>query len=228
GGASFVARGHFASRHARALQWSASAGHAVVLRRFRAARAGGDGLRHGSGGQQPFVTAGSRRRCWPASRAGKPRGDLRGAVSRRHRPPMARGNRTRGAGTRAGIYVGEDRPRGTISLPCRTRRLNMRILLLTPSLPYPPHQGGAIRNFGIIRGLREAGHEISLLSFHTNGIDNVASPLVDLCTRLEVVPPPSRSRKDRLRDMLLTRQPDIARRLLSAAFRQRLIAMLDA
>ncbi|MFO7323568.1 MAG: glycosyltransferase [Chloroflexota bacterium] len=104
----------------------------------------------------------------------------------------------------------------------------MRILLLTPSLPYPPHQGGAIRNFGIIRGLREAGHEISLLSFHTNGIDNVASPLVDLCTRLEVVPPPSRSRKDRLRDMLLTRQPDIARRLLSAAFRQRLIAMLDA
>ena len=42
----------------------------------------------------------------------------------------------------------------------------MQILLLTPALPYPPHQGGALRNFGILRGLHDAGHTISLLSFH--------------------------------------------------------------
>ena len=42
----------------------------------------------------------------------------------------------------------------------------MQILLLTPALPYPPHQGGALRNFGILRGLHDAGHTITLLSFH--------------------------------------------------------------
>lgn len=104
----------------------------------------------------------------------------------------------------------------------------MRVLLLTPSLPFPPHQGGAIRNYGIIRGLHDAGHEVSLLSFHANGADPMATPLADVCARLEVVPPPPRSRSDRLRDLLLSRQPDIARRLESAAFRERLDALLTS
>ena len=40
----------------------------------------------------------------------------------------------------------------------------MRILFLTPQLPYPPHQGTTIRNYNIIANLAPR-HEIHLLSF---------------------------------------------------------------
>lgn len=100
----------------------------------------------------------------------------------------------------------------------------MKILMLTASLPYPPHQGGALRSYGILDGLHKAGHEITLLSFHdpTNGVQVESTPLIELCQRVETVPPPKRSRNDRLRDLLLSAQPDIARRLFSPAFLDRL------
>jgi glycosyltransferase involved in cell wall biosynthesis len=90
----------------------------------------------------------------------------------------------------------------------------MRILLLTPALPYPAHQGGALRNHGIIRCL--AGHDVTLLSFHDAG-GNYA-PLESLCAGVITVPPPPRGTRDRLRDLLLSDQPDLARRLESRAF----------
>ena len=40
----------------------------------------------------------------------------------------------------------------------------MNILILTPQLPYPPHQGTSLRNFHIIKGLAEQ-HTITLLSY---------------------------------------------------------------
>ena len=40
----------------------------------------------------------------------------------------------------------------------------MRVLMLTPQLPYPPHQGTTIRNYNLIRQLG-ARHEVHLLSF---------------------------------------------------------------
>jgi polysaccharide biosynthesis protein PslH len=101
----------------------------------------------------------------------------------------------------------------------------MHALILTPGLPYPMHQGGAIRNFGLIRGLHEAGHQITLLSFH-DGADPLATPLADVCTRIETVPPPERAKADRLRDLFISRQPDIARRLSSDAFRAALEKLL--
>lgn len=96
----------------------------------------------------------------------------------------------------------------------------MQILLLTPALPYPPHQGGALRNFGILRGLHDAGHSLTLISFHDGSAET--TPLPDLCERVETIPPPPRPLLYRLRDLLLTRQPDLARRLEAQAFRQRL------
>lgn len=102
----------------------------------------------------------------------------------------------------------------------------MRILLLTSALPYPSHQGGALRTFGLIRGLAEAGHKIILLSFAEPGILAPDSPLHSLCVRVETVKPPHRSRSRRLLDLMLTRQPDLARRLESAAFRRALSALL--
>jgi glycosyltransferase involved in cell wall biosynthesis len=100
----------------------------------------------------------------------------------------------------------------------------MQILLLTPALPYPPHQGGALRNFGILRGLYDAGHRLTLLSF--SDISPVGTPLPDLCEHVEVVAPPPRTPLHRLRDLFLSGQPDLAWRLESLAFREHLRDLL--
>jgi glycosyltransferase involved in cell wall biosynthesis len=112
----------------------------------------------------------------------------------------------------------------------------MKLLLLTPQLPYPPQQGTSLRNYHIIRGL--AGeHEITLLSFLEEGQTATSAtlsagepaqiaPLIDLCKRIETVPLPSRSPGKRLRQLLTTRQPDMAHRLYSPAFNGRLQHLL--
>lgn len=96
----------------------------------------------------------------------------------------------------------------------------MQILILTASLPYPPHQGGALRTYGILHGLYKAGHEITLLSFHEpdNSVRIESTPLAEYCKQIETVAPPGRSKKDRLRDLILSGQADIARRLYSDDF----------
>jgi glycosyltransferase involved in cell wall biosynthesis len=103
----------------------------------------------------------------------------------------------------------------------------MHILMITASLPYPPHQGGALRSYGILHGLHEAGHQITLLSFHDseNGIAAESTPLNDYCSRIETLPPPNRSKTDRLRDLLFSSQPDIQRRLYSEDFYECLKAL---
>jgi glycosyltransferase involved in cell wall biosynthesis len=102
----------------------------------------------------------------------------------------------------------------------------MRLLMLTPSLPYPPHQGGAIRNYGILYGLHAAGHDITLLSFHDGSPAVDSTPLVNLCSRIETVPFPQRATSQRLRELALSSQPDLANRLRSAEFRYRIQSLL--
>ena len=104
----------------------------------------------------------------------------------------------------------------------------MRVLFLTPQLPYPPHQGTALRNFGLVRGVAQAGHEVWLLSFAGEGQPLPAeTPLVYLCAAVHTVPaPPPRSRLARLRDVLLTGEADMARRLRSEAFGAALARLL--
>lgn len=105
----------------------------------------------------------------------------------------------------------------------------MRILLLTGGLPYPLASGGAIRSFGIIHGLHAAGHEVTLLSFHDaeRGTVPNATPLAELCARIETAPLPRRTPRQRLRDLMLSGQPDIAKRLDSDEFRHKLQMLLD-
>ncbi len=98
----------------------------------------------------------------------------------------------------------------------------MKILFLTPQAPYPPHKGTALRNWGLIAGLA-LRHQVSLLSFQTSGQElQPAPPLIAACARVETVPQPARTLRDRLRDMLTTRQPDMALRLASKQYSQRL------
>ena len=100
------------------------------------------------------------------------------------------------------------------------------ILILTPQIPYPPRQGTALRNWGLLRGLSKH-HEISLLTFASLDQGLAPDPLLVRCTeRVAIIPQPARSLTDRLWDLFVTRRPDLSRRLASAAFREQLEAWL--
>ncbi len=97
----------------------------------------------------------------------------------------------------------------------------MNILFLTPQLPYPPQKGTALRNWGLISGLSQR-HTIAVLSFLDPGqTPEVAGPLAAAC-RVEIVPPPARTFRDRLRDMFTTSRPDMVLRLASDEYARRL------
>jgi glycosyltransferase involved in cell wall biosynthesis len=106
----------------------------------------------------------------------------------------------------------------------------MKILFLTPQFPYPPRQGTALRNYHLIEAL--AGrHAVSILSFLEP--DRPADPakwgpLPELCQGIVPVPIPPRPHARRLRDLLLTRQPDMALRLWSDAFADQLADWLKS
>jgi sugar transferase (PEP-CTERM/EpsH1 system associated) len=100
----------------------------------------------------------------------------------------------------------------------------MRILFLTPQLPYPPHQGTTLRNFNILKQLA-ARHEIHLLTFGAPAeLSN--SPLPALCARIEIAPPPKRRMARRAFETFFHPLPDMARRLHSPILAQKLAALL--
>ncbi|HRW08468.1 MAG TPA: glycosyltransferase [Caldilineaceae bacterium] len=101
----------------------------------------------------------------------------------------------------------------------------MKILLFTPQLPYPPHQGTTIRNFYLIAYLARH-HTIDLVTFLAPGQKlQVDSPLHTLCRMIETIPQPTRSTKERARTALTSLLPDMALRLESVAMRN-LVASL--
>jgi polysaccharide biosynthesis protein PslH len=102
----------------------------------------------------------------------------------------------------------------------------MRILFLTPQLPYPPRQGTQIRNYHLLRAAAST-HQVDLLSFVRPGeAQEGAAALRKLCGEVQMVPAPLRSSRDRLRTLLLSPAPDMALRLRSAGFEASLRAML--
>lgn len=102
----------------------------------------------------------------------------------------------------------------------------MKVLFLTPQLPYPPRQGTALRNWGLIAALASR-HQVSLLSFLAPGQDMSPDPvLAARCRQVQTVAQPVRPLSRRLRDLALTRQPDMRWRLESRAFRDRLATWL--
>ena len=102
----------------------------------------------------------------------------------------------------------------------------MRLLLLTPQLPYPPHQGTTMRNYGLIAGLARR-HQVHLLSFLSPGDDlQGAQPLQVLCETVDAVPQPARTLRQRLWTLLTSPLPDMAHRLASPAFERVLCGLL--
>jgi polysaccharide biosynthesis protein PslH len=105
----------------------------------------------------------------------------------------------------------------------------MRILLLTPQLPYPPQQGTSLRNYYIIRGLAQ-NHEVTLLTFVEPGQatdEETLRPLTTLCHHVERVAAPQRTSFSRLRQLLTSRLPDMAHRLYTPMFEIRLRQLLQ-
>lgn len=89
----------------------------------------------------------------------------------------------------------------------------MKLLFLTPQLPYPPHQGTTIRNYHLLHALAQH-HQIDLLSFTVTGEAlPPTSPLHALCRRIATLPQPTRSLTRRAVDTLRSPQPDMALRL---------------
>ncbi|MGC9521353.1 MAG: glycosyltransferase [Anaerolineae bacterium] len=102
------------------------------------------------------------------------------------------------------------------------------ILILTPQVPYPPRQGTALRNWGLLQGLA-AHHEVSLLTFASPDQASAADPtLTGLVERVEIIPQPVRTLGDRLRGLLTTQRPDLTQRLASERFADELRRWLDA
>ncbi len=94
----------------------------------------------------------------------------------------------------------------------------MKILFLTPQLPYPPRQGAALRNWGIIHELATR-HEVHLLSF---GEGERPPGLVSHT----MLPEPERGKVQRLRTLFTSGEPDMAHRLHSPVFAAKLADLL--
>jgi len=101
----------------------------------------------------------------------------------------------------------------------------VKIVVLTPQFPYPPHQGTTIRNYNLIAYLAER-HAVHLLSFG-DPVQTRDTPLHSLCQSVQVVRPPRRTMRQRLAGLFLSRLPDMAQRLPSAQFGSALAATLE-
>ncbi len=97
----------------------------------------------------------------------------------------------------------------------------MKLLFLTPQLPYPPRQGAALRNWGFISQLAERNH-VAVLSFLAPGQKAIEDDRLPVDCQIETVPVPMRSLGDRLRALLVTRRADMALRLASGPYARRL------
>lgn len=102
----------------------------------------------------------------------------------------------------------------------------MRILFVTPQLPWPPDQGTRLRNLALVRAAA-AAYQVDLLSFADREPDAGAlAELGRLCGRVEALPAPTRTVGRRLLDLVRSPLPDLAQRLWSPDFAARLRALL--
>ena len=73
----------------------------------------------------------------------------------------------------------------------------LRILIVTPSIPYPPNWGGGIRVFQIVRQLSQR-HSVSVLCYANEGDDDKVAALAEVCHSVHTVTSPlpdSRSKR---------------------------------
>ncbi|MFI5266251.1 MAG: glycosyl transferase family 1, partial [Chloroflexota bacterium] len=93
-----------------------------------------------------------------------------------------------------------------------------RILFLTPQLPYPPHQGAAIRNLNLIK-IAAQQHDVAVYSFVRSPVEREAADVLrEWCSEVRVFAAPKRSLAERALWTAFSPAPDMGRRLQSCEF----------
>ena len=120
------------------------------------------------------------------------------------------------------------RRRCGMSIKPRSTDRPLDILLLTPDKPYPSESGAALRNWGIIKGLSDGDHRLTLLSFSDSPLDPNANPLFRHCREVITCSAPHRDRFSRIFTLLTSGRADIETRLLSDGFQRALERTLSS
>lgn len=93
-----------------------------------------------------------------------------------------------------------------------------------PTLPFPPRQGASHRNWGMVKALYDAGHELCLLCA---GAGEIAPELSSRCLEVRCVDIPPRGRWQRMVDWLIRGKVDLVERLRHPEFRHELNDILQ-
>jgi glycosyltransferase involved in cell wall biosynthesis len=103
---------------------------------------------------------------------------------------------------------------------------SVKILILSPYPPYPPHGGGTMRIYQILRGLT-ARHDVTCLSFAPDSAaERALAPLQRVCRVVTVRGPAPRGLPQRAWTTLAAPLPDMALRNASPAYAEALRALL--
>lgn len=103
----------------------------------------------------------------------------------------------------------------------------MRLLFITPQLPYPPTQGASLRNWGWLREL-SARHEVHLFTLLAAGQEAALGPVERQLASVTAVPMPRRSLARRVVQLATTATPDLALRLWSEPAMEALAARVGS
>ena len=101
----------------------------------------------------------------------------------------------------------------------------LRILVVTPSLPFPPIWGFGIRVYQMVRHLARR-HEVSLLTYAGPGQEEHVARLGQECRAVHTVPPPARNRRRMQAVSLLSPRSFLQADLYSDAMQAKINALL--
>lgn len=102
----------------------------------------------------------------------------------------------------------------------------MNILVLSPYPPYPPHGGGTMRIYQLLRGLSRR-HTVTCLTFAPNtAAEHALAPLQRICRVIPVPGPHPRSMAQRAWTTLTSALPDMALRNADVRYRVALRGLL--
>ena len=106
----------------------------------------------------------------------------------------------------------------------------MHLLQVCPRVPFPLTTGGAIAMYDVAAGLVQAGHRVTMLAINTPKHHQPADALAHLGPNLRLVTVDVNtdlSPVQALKNLLLSRQPYIVERFMSAAVGEKLVEILE-
>jgi glycosyltransferase involved in cell wall biosynthesis len=106
----------------------------------------------------------------------------------------------------------------------------MRILILSNKMPYPPKDGGSIATLSMARAFAQLGHELTLLAMNTHkhnfDIEDLPENIKTEIDFHAVYVDTSIKPPEMLTNLVFSRLPYNAKRFVSTAFKQKLVALL--